>query len=115
MLLGLVVSVLVTKGDQTMPALVVLIMLQVVLSGGVLALTGVASWVSYIAPARWGLGALASTIDLNTIGVLPKPDAMWVHSSTQWLKDMAVLVGMGFIFLVIAQIRLSMIGPHRRK
>jgi hypothetical protein len=110
-----VVSVLVTKGDQTMPALVVLIMLQVVLSGGVLALSaGVETWVSYIAPARWGLGAIASTIDLNEIGVT-KPDAMWVHSSTQWLKDMAVLVAMGLVFLVIAQIRLTRIGPHRRK
>jgi ABC-type multidrug transport system ATPase subunit/pSer/pThr/pTyr-binding forkhead associated (FHA) protein len=115
MLLGLVVSVLVTKGDQTMPALVVLIMLQVVLSGGVLALSaGVETWVSYVAPARWGLGAIASTINLNVIGVT-KPDAMWVHSSTQWLKDMAVLVAMGLVFLIIAQIRLTRIGPHRRK
>jgi ABC-type multidrug transport system ATPase subunit/pSer/pThr/pTyr-binding forkhead associated (FHA) protein len=116
MLLGLVVSVLVTKADQTMPALVVLIMLQVVLSGGVLALgAGVETWVSYIAPARWGLGAIASTINLNQIGILAKPDAMWVHSSSQWLKDMAVLVAMGVIFLIIAQIRLTRIGPHRRR
>lgn len=115
MLLGLVVSVLVTRGDQTMPALVVLIMLQVVLSGGVLALKGAETWVSYIAPARWGMGALASTINLNLVGAGVTPDAMWDHTSGQWLKDMAVLVVMGIIFLSIASIRLSRMGPRRRK
>jgi ABC-type multidrug transport system ATPase subunit len=115
MLLGLVVSALVTKADQTMPALVVLIMLQVVLSGGVLALTGVGSYVSYIAPARWGLGALASTVNLNVISAAPSHDAMWAHASDQWLKDMAVLVVMGVIFLIIAGVKLNRMGPHRRK
>ncbi len=115
MLLGLVVSALVTKADQTMPALVVLIMLQVVLSGGVLALNHVEGIVSYIAPARWGLGALASTVNLNVIGMNPAHDAMWAHSPGQWLKDMAVLVVMGLIFLIIAGVKLNRMGPHRRK
>jgi ABC-type multidrug transport system ATPase subunit/pSer/pThr/pTyr-binding forkhead associated (FHA) protein len=117
MLLGLVISVLVTKGDQTMPALVVIIMVQVVLSGGVLALNHVESLVSYIAPARWGLGALASTINLNVLAANPaiKPDAMWAHSARQWGLDMGVLVAMGVIFLIIAGVRLNRMGPHRRK
>ncbi len=38
MLLGLLISTLVTKSDQTMPALVVVTMIEVVLSGGVFAL-----------------------------------------------------------------------------
>jgi ABC-type multidrug transport system ATPase subunit/pSer/pThr/pTyr-binding forkhead associated (FHA) protein len=116
MLLGLVVSVLVTKGDQTMPALVVLIMVQVVLSGGVLALNHVESLVSYIAPARWGLGALASTINLNVLAAgAVKPDAMWAHTARQWGIDMGVLAVMGVIFLIIAGVQLNRMGPHRRK
>jgi hypothetical protein len=121
MLLGLVISTLVTKGDQTMPALVVVTMIQVVLSGGVFALSaGAESWASLIAPARWGMGALASTINLDAITpsnpLAPvKPDALWAHTSAQWLNDIGVLVIIGLIFLGIAGFRLSKIGPRRRK
>jgi hypothetical protein len=121
MLLGLVISTLVTKGDQTMPALVVVTMIQVVLSGGVFALSsGAEAWASLIAPARWGMGALASTINLDAITpsnpLAPvKPDALWAHTSTQWLNDIGVLIVIGLIFLGIAGFRLSKIGPRRRK
>jgi hypothetical protein len=40
---------------------------------------------------------------------------MWAHASDQWLKDMAVLVVMGVIFLIIAGVKLNRMGPHRRK
>ena len=120
MLLGLVISTLVTKSDQTMPALVVVTMIQVVLSGGVFALTGAEAWASLIAPARWAMGALASTINLNVITppdpLAPvKPDALWEHTSAQWLNDIGVLILIGLIFLGIAAFRLSKIGPRRRK
>jgi ABC transport system ATP-binding/permease protein len=121
MLLGLVISTLVSKGDQTMPALVVVTMIQVVLSGGVFALSsGAEAWASLIAPARWGMGALASTINLNVITpsnpLAPvKPDALWAHTGVQWLTDIGVLILIGLIFLGIAGFRLSKIGPRRRK
>jgi ABC-type multidrug transport system ATPase subunit/pSer/pThr/pTyr-binding forkhead associated (FHA) protein len=121
MLLGLVISTLVTKSDQTMPALVVVTMIQVVLSGGVFALSaGGEAWASLIAPARWAMGALASTINLNVITpsnpLAPiKPDALWAHTSVQWLNDVGVLIIIGLICLCIAGFRLSKIGPRRRK
>lgn len=116
MFVGLMVSALVTKGEQTMPALVVIVMLQVVLSGAVFPLTGVGGWFADIAPARWGLGALGSTANLNAInppGV--HKDALWAHTSAQWITDMAVLVGIGLICLIVAQWRLGKVGPGRRK
>jgi ABC transport system ATP-binding/permease protein len=121
MLLGLVISTLVTKSDQTMPALVVLTMIQVVLSGGVFALSaGGEAWASTIAPARWGMGALASTINLNVLTpanpLAPvKPDALWTHSSAQWLTDIGILLLIGLICLCVAGFRLGKIGPRRRK
>jgi ABC transport system ATP-binding/permease protein len=122
MLLGLVVSTLVTKNDQTMPALVGLVMVQVALSGGMFPLTGGVSIVSLIAPARWGLAAIGSTINLNLINPLnPQAgpsqgqDAMWDHSAHQWLLNIAFLLVIGLVCLVIAQLRLSSIGPRKRK
>jgi ABC transport system ATP-binding/permease protein len=116
MLVGLLVSALVTKGEQTMPALVVITMVQVVLAGVVFPLTGAIGWVSDIAPARWGMGALASTVNLNVIGGPGvKPDALWTHSAAQWFTDMGVLVGIGVICLIVAQWRLARTGPGHRK
>ena len=116
MLVGLMVSALVTKGEQTMPALVVIVMLQVVLSGAVFPLTGIGGWFADIAPARWGLGALGSTADLNAI-MSPEShkDALWNHTATQWFTNMGVLIGIGLICLIVAQWRLGKIGPRQRK
>ena len=116
MLVGLMVSALVSKGEQTMPALVVITMIQVVLAGVVFPLNGVAGWVSDIAPARWGMGALASTVNLNAINTPgSKPDALWAHTAVQWATDMGVLVGIGVLCLIVAQWRLGRLGPGHRK
>jgi ABC-type multidrug transport system ATPase subunit/pSer/pThr/pTyr-binding forkhead associated (FHA) protein len=120
MLLGLLVSTLVTKSDQTMPALVVITMIQVVLSGGVFVLgAGAESFASLIAPARWGMAALASTINLNVIGPPTGPtktvDLLWQHTARQWSIDMAFLIVIGLICLGVTAFRLSKIGPRRRK
>jgi len=116
MLVGLMVSALVTKGEQTMPALVVITMIQVVLAGVVFPLHGAAGWVSDIAPARWGMGALASTVNLNVIsGPAVKPDALWTHSAAQWATDMGILIGIGVFCLIVAQWRLARTGPGHRK
>ncbi|HEX4091384.1 MAG TPA: FHA domain-containing protein [Trebonia sp.] len=121
MLLGLLISTLVSKSDQTMPALVVVTMIEVVLSGGVFALgAGAEAYISMIAPARWGMAAMASTINLNVITppnpLAPvKPDALWTHSAAQWGTDMGVLVLIGLLCLLVAGFRLSRIGPRRRK
>jgi ABC-type multidrug transport system permease subunit len=120
MLLGLLVSTLVSRSDQTMPALVVITMVQVVLSGGVFALSaGAESAFSLIAPARWGMAALASTINLNVITPATGPtktiDLMWQHTPAQWGLDMAFLIVIGLISLGVTAFRLSKIGPRRRK
>ena len=108
MLVGLAVSALVTKAEQTMPALVVITMLQVVLSGGVFALVGVGAWFADIAPARWGLGALGSTVNLNVINPPGShPDALWNHSAAQWGTDMGFLILIGVVCLIAAWWRLN--------
>jgi ABC-type multidrug transport system ATPase subunit/pSer/pThr/pTyr-binding forkhead associated (FHA) protein len=122
MLVGLAISTLVTKGDQTMPILVGVTMVQVALSGGLFPLTGAVGSVALIAPARWGLGAVASTIDLNSIQKSvsqspngQKPDALWTHDAAHWLTGMAAMIVIGIVWMIIARIRLSTIGPRKRK
>jgi ABC-type multidrug transport system permease subunit len=122
MLIGLAISTLVTKGDQTMPILVGVTMVQVALSGGLFSITGALKYVAMIAPARWGMAALASTINLNAIQAQAymsttgqKADSLWTHSASHWLTAIVAMLVLGLIFLVVARLRLATIGPRKRK
>src|ERR1700761_1744502 len=101
MLIGLAISTLVTKGDQTMPLLVGVTMVQVALSGGLLPLGGnkILAIVASIAPARWGLGAVASTINLNVIQSsvrlgpnAQKLDMLWTQDAAHWLTAIGAMI-----------------------
>ena len=119
MCLGLFVSALVSTSEKAMPFLVLFTMVQVVLSGGVVPLNGKAglSQLAMIAPSRWGFAAAASTVNLN--GISPAlggiTDPLWAQTSSHWLNDMAVMIGLSVIFTLFAYIRLRSLGPRRRK
>ena len=118
MCLGLMVSALVNTSDKAVPFLVMLVVGQIVLSGGVVPLVGIAglSQVSWIAPARWGLAAAASTVNVNTLTpVTGAADPLWNHTSATWLRDIGFMVALSVIFLIITWIRLRQLGPRRRK
>jgi ABC-type multidrug transport system ATPase subunit len=118
MCLGLLVSAFVSTSEKAMPFLVMLTMFQVILSGGVLPFNGMAglSQLSWIAPARWGFAAGASTVNLNAIGLLPGTDAdpLWTTSSADWLRDVGITAGLGLLYLLVTWIQLGRLGPRRR-
>ncbi|MGW4892463.1 FHA domain-containing protein [Kitasatospora sp. NPDC004240] len=106
MMVGLLVSALVSKEEATMPMLVLLSVVQIVFSGAMLKLHGVPGLeqFAWLVPSRWGLGAMAGTIDLHAI--LPNSitaDPFFRHDRTLWLRGMAILVGisaaLGFVIL----------------
>ena len=119
MCLGLLVSALVSTSEKAMPFLVLLTMVQVILSGGVLSLSGKAglTQLAWLAPARWGFGAVASTANLAlinpTLGNFTDP--IWAHTSSNWLRDMGYTIGLAVIFTLLTWIKLRRIGPRRRK
>jgi ABC-type multidrug transport system ATPase subunit/pSer/pThr/pTyr-binding forkhead associated (FHA) protein len=120
MCLGLLVSALVSTSEKAMPILVLLTMIQVILSGGVVSLVGKmgVSQLAWIAPSRWGFGAVASTANLNVL--MPAApgsitDPLWQHTSSTWLRDMGIQAGLAVIFALIAWIRLRRLRPGRRR
>ena len=102
-----------------MPFLVMLTMTQIILSGGVLPLGGMAgpAQLSMIAPARWGFAAVATTVNLNGIGLLPgsSPDPLWGHTAGDWIRDMGVTAGLAAVCLLLTWIQLRRLGPRRRR
>jgi ABC transport system ATP-binding/permease protein len=116
MALGLLVSAIVSTSEKTMPFLVMVTMAQIVLSGGVVPLSGLAglAQLSWIAPARWGFSATASTVNLNTLA-RGSSDPLWRQSPGNWLRDIGIMVVLAAVFLLVAWIRLHRLGPRRRR
>ncbi|TSD93640.1 FHA domain-containing protein [Skermania sp. ID1734] len=115
--LGLLVSASVNSSEKTLPLLIVLSMAQLVLSGGLVRLVGTPglAQVSWFAPSRWGFGAAASTVDLDTIAPHPGvAEPMWAHSIGTWLIDMGITAALGLVFLALAWYRLHQMRPRRR-
>ena len=119
MCLGLLVSAMVSTSEKAMPFLVLFTMVQVILSGGVVSLAGKAglSQLAWLAPSRWGLSAVAATVNLNQIAIphIGITDPLWTQTSTNWLRDMGVMIGLAVIFTLLAWFRLRSLGPRRRK
>lgn len=101
MMLGLVVSALVSKEEVTMPLLVLLAIVQVVFCGALLKLDGVPGLeqLSWVVPSRWAFGAMAGTVDLARItpGDLTG-DPLFEHSAGMWLLNVGMLVVLSLLF-----------------
>lgn len=64
--LGLLLSGLVSTSEQVMPLMVLVLMVQLVMCGGVLDVTGPGTnQISLLSPSRWGYAAGASSLDFN--------------------------------------------------
>ena len=96
MCLGLFVSALVSTSEKAMPFLVLLTMVQVILSGGVLSLSGKAGLSSSPISRRPAGGSARSrrprtSTSSTPAGQLHRP-AVDAHSAT-WLRDMGCMIG----------------------
>ena len=105
-LLGLLLSALARSNEQIMPLLVVSIMSQLVLSGGMIAVTGrKLDPVSWVTPARWGYAAEASTVDLRGLisPNLSAQDGHWQHTPGVWLFDIGMLAVLFVVYAVLVR------------
>ena len=90
---GLCLSAVVTSTEQTMPALVGMIMVQLVLSGSLFSIAGrpLLEQIAWLSPSRWGYGAAGSAMGLDRAN---KPDATdWIvrASAGHYLFDLFLL------------------------
>ncbi|WP_082599302.1 FHA domain-containing protein [Nocardioides sp. Root151] len=107
--LGLAVSAVVTSNEQTMPALVGLVMVQLVLCGALVPVAGraVLEQLAWLAPARWAFAATAAVVDLDKAKRgLPKDerdlDSLYDQTVAQWILDMSMLWILAAIILAVS-------------
>jgi hypothetical protein len=94
-------------------ALVTLIsIVQIALNGitSDLSKTSPTTVLAALLPDRWGLAAAASSIDLRGINAHHPTqvgaDALWQHTSGQWVQDLTALGVLSAVFFVLAVWRL---------
>ncbi|MEE2034850.1 ABC transporter permease, partial [Rhodococcus chondri] len=111
-LFGLALSSVARSNEQVMPMLVVAVMVQLVLSGGLIPITGrpVLEQLSWLFPARWGYAAVASTADLRAKDPTAEADPLWQHTGSWWLLDIAMLVVLGLALAVFTLTRVRVRG-----
>lgn len=94
MVVGLVVSAFIDNADRGMPLLVLVLMVQLVVSGGLFPVHDrpVLEQLAWLVPSRWAYAMGASTMDLNVNPISPgKPDPLWDHVSDSWLLSAGAL------------------------
>lgn len=111
MAIGLSISALVTNSDRALPVLVVVIMAQLLLSGGLFPLHGRAGLeqLAWLSPARWGFGAGAS---LAGFGDLPsaKGDPLWKHTTGTFVFDVLMLLVITVGYIAVTAVLVRRIG-----
>jgi ABC transport system ATP-binding/permease protein len=116
MTIGLMISAVVRTSETTLVLLFISVMLQIVLTGGVIPIAGKVGveQLAWISPSRWGFGAVASTANLNVLQPGTKPDAVWTHDASTWLTDMGLLILLAIVFAFITYWLLKRAKPGRR-
>lgn len=107
-LVGLLLSALVGTNEQTMPALVVAVMAQLVFCGGLIPVAGrgALEWFAAIFPSRWGFALSASTIDLNALNPTLDHDPLWEHDPASWIVAGTMLFALGVLSLLATTVKL---------
>lgn len=112
MTLGILVSALATKLEHAVALITATSIAQIALNGVTsdLSTTSFTSVLGWLLPDRWGLAATASSIDLRGINqghpTQVSPDALWVHSTGQWVRDLLPVAVLSVLFYVSAAVRL---------
>ncbi len=106
-ILGLLLSAFAQTNEQIMPLLVVSVLVQLVLSGGIIPMVDAAGhskaldYLSWATPARWGYAAGSSSINLPDLVKVPQihtKDPLWQHSKHIYVLDMSMLVVLSLVY-----------------
>lgn len=102
-ILGLLASSVVRSNDQVMPVLIVILMVQLVLHGGLISIVNndLLNAASRFTPARWGYAGAAAGIDLESLmpsGPGSDHDDLWRSTRAQWGWNCAAVVAFGVVF-----------------
>ena len=118
MAIGLLVSSAVSTAERAMPLVFLLVMVQVVTTGGIFPVHGKIGieQIAWFTPSRWGFAANAATVNLNhlLLNTGSNVDPAWNHTAHAWLIDVGAMVLLFLFYSGITWWRLNKLGPLKR-
>jgi hypothetical protein len=115
MLTGLAISAAIDNADRGMPLLVLLIMVQLILCGGLFPVEGrvVLEQLAWLVPSRWGFSMGATTADLNALRPGPG-DPAWEHTVVIWASNASLLLACAGVLTIVTALLLTRLDPRQR-
>jgi hypothetical protein len=115
MILGLLISSLISNADRGMPLLVLVVMAQLVLCGGMFAVKDRTplEQLAWLSPSRWAYAMAGSSLGVNYIR-LTDTDPLWDHDRARWLTGLGMCVALGVVMVILLALRLRRLDPHRK-
>ncbi len=118
MMIGLLISAMIGNADRGMPMLVLVVMAELVLCGGIFGVKGriPLEQLAWLSPSRWAFAMSASTIDLNDLRRMSNSeiDPLWDYSKVSWLLAVAVCALQAVLLVILLAIRLKRLDPQRK-
>jgi ABC-type multidrug transport system ATPase subunit/pSer/pThr/pTyr-binding forkhead associated (FHA) protein len=119
MVAGLLISATIDNADRGMPILVLLIMVQLILCGGLFGVHDrpLLDQLAWLVPSRWGFSMTAATVGLADLSRAPS-DPGWEHTAGTWFGSLAALLVTLVLPLGLTVLSLTRfdprLGPARR-
>ncbi|WP_196773026.1 ABC transporter permease, partial [Mycobacterium asiaticum] len=115
MILGLLISALIGNADRGMPLLVLVVMAQLVLCGGLFAVRDRVplEQLAWLSPSRWAYAMAGSSLGVNYIRITDT-DPLWDHDPAHYLSALGMCVALGVVMVILLAIRLRRLDPQRR-
>jgi hypothetical protein len=110
MLLGLLISTLLSSEEQAMPALVGMTMVLVVLSGALpLQSGGVVGQISRFVPSHWATNALSASVDIVQLGYITDSfeQNKWEATPSNLSGSLAIISVFALVFIAAGLLRLK--------
>ncbi|KAA1244412.1 FHA domain-containing protein [Mycobacterium simiae] len=118
MMIGLLISALIGNADRGMPLLVLVVMAQLVLCGGMFGVRGrpPLEQLAWLSPSRWAYAMAASTVDLNDLRRTAggDQDPLWNYQVSSWLLAAGACLVQAIVLVILIAIRLERLDPQRK-
>jgi ABC-type multidrug transport system ATPase subunit/pSer/pThr/pTyr-binding forkhead associated (FHA) protein len=118
MMIGLLISAMIANADRGMPLLVLVVMAELILCGGMFAVHGRVplEQLAWLSPSRWAYAMGAATADLNYLRQQTggDQDPLWDPSRTGWLTCLGMCVALAIAIVILLFWRLSRLDPHTK-
>jgi hypothetical protein len=106
------------NADRGMPLLVLVVMAELVLCGGIFGVQGriPLEQLAWLSPSRWAYAMAASTVDLNHLrqSMSQDQDPLWDSDIPSWLLAGIACAMQAFLLVILLSLRIKALDPQRK-